>query len=67
VIEDQGDGHLDERHASVLGGPCELLDRFELALVLGQRHVEASRWRAGDVGVASAVQRPESQPPASGL
>jgi hypothetical protein len=25
------------------------------------------RWRAGDVGVASALQRPDSQPPVSGL
>jgi hypothetical protein len=27
----------------------------------------ASRWRAGEVGVLSEVQLPESQPPASGL
>ena len=27
----------------------------------------ASRCRAGEVGVASALQRPDSQPPASGL
>jgi hypothetical protein len=27
----------------------------------------ASRWRAGDVGELSAVQLPDSQPPASGL
>ena len=41
VVDDEGDGQLDQREAGVVGDLGELLDGFELALVLGQRHVEA--------------------------
>ena len=41
VVDDEGDGQLDQRHARVVGHLRELLDRLELALVLRQRHVEA--------------------------
>ena len=69
VVDDEGDGQLDHRDAGVVGDLRELLDGFELALVLGQRHVEArgEPLRAGEVGELSALQLPDSQPPASGL
>ena len=41
VAQYEGDGHLDERHAGLLGQPTESLGRLELALVGGQLHVEA--------------------------
>ena len=49
---------------------AERLDRFELALVLGQRHVEPRHQPLPGRGRRAwrpRVQRPESQPPASGL
>ena len=69
MVDDEGDRELDERHAGLVGDLGELLDGFELALVLGQRHVEArdESLPAGEVGALSALQRPDSQPPASGL
>ena len=69
VVHDERDRELDQRQAGVVGDLGELLDGFELTLVLGQRHVEAfdNRWRAGEVGELSAVQLPDSQPPARGL
>ena len=54
----------------VVGELGELLDGVELALVLGQRHVEArGQPLAGRRGrrACPCVQRPDSQPPASGL
>ena len=36
VVRDEGDRQLDQRDARVVGDLGELLDRFELALVLGQ-------------------------------
>ena len=50
MVDDEGDRELDERQAGVVGDLGELLDRFELALVLGQRHVEAGRQRASRSG-----------------
>ena len=41
VVDDEGDRQLDQRDAGVVGDLRELLDGLELALVLGQRHVEA--------------------------
>ena len=43
VVDHEGDRELDERYAGAVGDPGELLDGLELALVLGQRHVEARR------------------------
>ena len=69
MVDDEADRELDERHARLVGDRCELLDGFELALVSGSDMSKraASRWRAGEVGELSALQLPESQPPASGL
>jgi hypothetical protein len=69
VVGDEGDRQLDERQAGVVGDLGKLLDRFELALVLGQRRVEAlGQPLAGRRdGELSAVQLPDSQPPDSGL
>jgi hypothetical protein len=36
VVDDEGDGQLDHRQAGVIGDLLELVDSFELALVLRQ-------------------------------
>ena len=41
VVDHERDRQLDHRQAGVLGDLGQLLDRLELALVLGQRHVVA--------------------------
>jgi len=41
VAQYEGDGHLDEGHARLVGQPTQCVGRLELALVGGQRHVEA--------------------------
>jgi hypothetical protein len=69
VVDDERDRQLDHGQAGVVGDRGELPDGLQLELVLGQRHVEArgELLRAGEVGELSALQLPESQPPASGL
>ena len=70
VVEDEGDRELDQRDAGLVGELGELLDGVELALVGGRREVEALGQplaREEDCWPASLRQRPDSQPPVSGL
>jgi hypothetical protein len=69
MVDDECDGQLDERDAGVVGDLGELLDASSLRWFSGSdmSNRASSRWRAGDVGELSAVQLPDSQPPASGL
>jgi hypothetical protein len=62
MVEHERDGELDQRHAGVLGEPCERLGGVELALVGRVGHVEpvlrARRGgRALDVGVFAVATR----------
>ena len=62
-------GQLDEGQAGLLGELGELLDDVELALVCRAVMSKRALGRADEVGVEaeSLRQRPDSQPPASGL
>lgn len=58
VVDDEGDGELDQREAGLLGQDRELLDGVEFALVGGGAHVEAGlRARAGEAGPSVAFLR----------
>ena len=70
VVDNEGDRQLDERDPGLLGELRKFLDHVEFALVLRAAACRTGHCgRADDVGVpaASLRQRPESQPPASGL
>ena len=69
MVGDEGDREFDEREAGVLGDLREGLVASSLRWLSGidMSKRAASRCRAGEVGELSAVQLPESQPPASGL
>src|SRR5688572_21708948 len=65
VVGDERDGELDQRDAGVVGDAGELLDRFELALVLGQRHVEARHEALTGGRGGGAVGAPVAREPAA--
>jgi hypothetical protein len=65
VVDDERDGQLDQRQAGVVGDRRELLDGFELALVLGQRHVEAGHETLTGRGDGRAAGAPVARQPAA--
>ncbi|BDZ47928.1 hypothetical protein GCM10025867_01690 [Frondihabitans sucicola] len=69
VVDDERDGHVDERHPVRFGEEGEFFDDVELALVRGASHVEPGG-RAGLRGRApraSFRHFPVSHAPESGL
>ena len=70
VVEHEGDRELDERDARLVGELGEFLDGVELALVGGLARSKRSGSRPAreeDCCPLSLRQRPDSQPPVSGL
>ena len=69
VVDDEPDRELDERYTGVVGDLANCSTASSLRWFSGSDMSKraTSRWRAGEVGELSALQLPDSQPPASGL
>ena len=67
MVEDEGDGHLDEADAGVVGELSEVFDGVEFALVGGLGEVESFGQPAGaGGGLLAAVFAPAARQPAAG-
>src|SRR4051812_12154823 len=66
VVDDEGDGQLDQRETGLFGQDGELFDGVELALVAGGGHVEPRGWPGGGGRGGGGVLAPAAGEPASG-